>query len=152
MPTRNSSNSKSLRSDVNQYGASGSQGAERASQGAGNLVNADIIQREFRIAYPLMEGRPLGSASREMAIDLFNRAYSYKSKYSEAMNGEVPDSPYVMDALDTLENMGNKWFKEGRQPTKIEAKEYLDFINRGIEAVDYQTKQDIGDLMRDAGL
>lgn len=141
---------RAARSEVNQYGDAGSR--ERASQGGRN-VNEDIISRDFRLLaqslanYQYVDPKGEEKDARANAIFYIKEAYKERSKYAGAMDGEVPDSPYVMDAIDALESIGTKWIKEQRAPSGREAKEYMDIIKRAIEAVDYQTKQDIRDML-----
>ncbi len=147
-----SSEGRAARSEANQYGSSDFTSRERASQGGRN-VNEDTISRDFRgiaknnASYQYTDPKGEEREARDNAIFHIKEAYKERSKFAGAMNGEVPDSPYVMDAIDALESMGTKWIKEGRGPSGREAKEYMDIIKRAIEAVDYQTNRDIRDML-----
>jgi hypothetical protein len=148
-----SSEGRAARSESNQYGSSDFTSRERASQG-GPAVTTSIVERDFRIIKKNNDGstggwtpKSAGKEARSLAISYIKEAYKERSKYADAMNGEVPDSPYVMDALDALQKSGTKWILENRQPSGQESKEYVDIIKRAIEAVDYQTKQDIRDML-----
>ena len=155
MPTRNSSNGASLRSDVNQYGAAGGQSAERASQG-GYVVTSDYVSRAFRLRDNAPTGtsgeRYVGKQARKIALDLLNEAYVERSKYAKDLEiTKAPDSPYAMDALDVLQKMGEKWISEEDNPSGKESVAYMNIIKRTVEALDYETKRDLDDLSRDAG-
>jgi hypothetical protein len=158
MPTRTggSSANQSLRSDVNQYGASGSQSAERASQG-GYVVTSDYVSRAFRLRDNVPTGtsgeRYVGKQARKIATDLLNEAYVERSKYAKDLERDkAPDSPYAMDALDALQKMGEKWVSQEDNPSGRESVAYMDIIKRTVEALDYETKRELNDLARDAGL
>ena len=139
------------KSESGPYGGSDYRASEAARSG-GPAVTTALVERDFRIIKNDNDGstggwtpKSAGKESRSLASFYLKEAYNGRSKYAEVTDGEVPDSPYAMDALDTLQNMGAKWILENRQPSGAESKEYMQILHRAIESIDDQTKRDIRD-------
>jgi len=95
---------------------------------------AEISPDEFRSAFEAVK-------SGEIKSRVFG-ANQIKENFKALTKISLPDSMYVMDALDTFDKFAEKW--KTKQPTNAEIKEWQEMAKITAESVYEEMKRDYG--------
>jgi hypothetical protein len=95
---------------------------------------AEMSPDEFRSAFEAVK-------SGEIKSRVFG-ANQIKENFKNLTKISLPDSMYVMDALDTFDKFAKSW--ETRKPTNAEIKEWQEMAKITAEEVYDEMKRDIG--------
>lgn len=132
--------------------------ASAASQPGRNTpmkYDADGIMSDEDIKYRYSNtGYTLGSP-KLLRQDAKNQITAIFEKTSPFAGLGLPDSPYVMDALDTMQKIAQGWVDKGQgktpiTPTTREVQEYKSIARRVVEQVNNDFRQEARYLRGDA--